>query len=51
MTINPEVIHVPADDGIDLHTWLYWPPQATGPVPVISMAHGFGGMKYHGLDG
>ncbi|QMU77227.1 alpha/beta hydrolase [Streptacidiphilus sp. PB12-B1b] len=51
MTINPEVIHVPADDGIDLHTWLYRPPQATGPVPVISMAHGFGGMKYHGLDG
>ncbi|MGA5200659.1 alpha/beta hydrolase [Streptomyces variegatus] len=51
MSITPEEIYVPVDDGIQLHTWLYRPSSASGPVPVITMAHGFAGMKYHGLDG
>ncbi|MFI9645712.1 alpha/beta hydrolase [Streptomyces sp. NPDC052040] len=63
MVTTPEEIYVPVDDGIDLHTWLYRPAEASAsapapapapvpvPVPVISMAHGFAGLKYHGLDG
>ncbi|MFJ3498262.1 alpha/beta hydrolase [Streptomyces sp. NPDC086091] len=51
MEFTPEEIRVPVDDGIDLHTWLYRPERAAGPVPVITMAHGFAGLKYHGLDG
>lgn len=42
-----EHIHLP--DGTVLHAWLYL-PDGTGPHPAITMSHGFGGTKYHGIE-
>jgi fermentation-respiration switch protein FrsA (DUF1100 family) len=42
-----ELIHLP--DGTVLSAWLFL-PDGTGPHATISMAHGFGGTKYHGIE-
>ncbi|MGI5142297.1 MULTISPECIES: alpha/beta hydrolase [unclassified Streptomyces] len=42
-----ESIHLP--DGTVLSAWLFLPDGA-GPHPAITMAHGFGGTKYHGIE-
>lgn len=39
----------PTADGTTLAGWLYR-PEGTGPWPAITMAHGFGATRYHGLD-
>jgi fermentation-respiration switch protein FrsA (DUF1100 family) len=36
-------------DGTTLSAWLYF-PAADGPWPAITMAHGFGATREHGLD-
>ncbi|GAA1908373.1 alpha/beta hydrolase [Streptantibioticus ferralitis] len=46
-----EDVLVPAADDISLHAWLFRPPVGDGPFPAITMAHGFGGVKYRGLQG
>lgn len=39
----------PAEGGINLSAWLYL-PQGAGRLPAITMAHGYGGTRAHGLD-
>jgi uncharacterized protein len=42
-------VAVTTADGTTLAGWLYRPDGA-GPFPAITMAHGFGATRYHGLD-
>src|SRR5258708_5532166 len=35
---------------VKLSAWLYTPDTAKGPWPGISMAHGYAGIREHGLD-
>lgn len=39
-----------ADGGVTLRGWLYVPTGGTGPYPAITMAHGYAGVKEHGLE-
>src|SRR5690349_16937093 len=39
----------PADGGIMLGAWLFR-PQGAGPHPAITMAHGYAGVKEHGIE-
>ena len=40
-----------ADNGISLRGWLFVPDAATGkPRPAITMAHGYGGTREHGIE-
>jgi len=42
-------IRFPADGGIELGAWLFL-PEAAGPHPAITMAHGFAGTRDHGIE-
>ncbi len=42
-------VRIPAEGGINLGAWLFVPASGQGPYPAITMAHGFGGTKYHRL--
>ncbi|MFE4413297.1 alpha/beta hydrolase [Streptomyces sp. NPDC056821] len=46
-----EEVFVPAADNVQLHAWVFRPPTGDGPLPAITMAHGFGGVKYQSLQG
>lgn len=48
--MQPEEHYVPVGDGIRLHAWVFRPVGKEGPVPAITMAHGFSGLKYRGLQ-
>src|SRR3981189_1351076 len=37
------------EGGVTLHGWLFV-PGAKGPAPAITMAHGYAGVKEHGLE-
>src|SRR5271170_1155641 len=41
-------VSVPAEGGIELGAWLFL-PAGNGVHPAITMAHGFGGTREHGL--
>ncbi|MFM0557577.1 alpha/beta hydrolase, partial [Paraburkholderia sediminicola] len=43
-------VSFPVDGGIDLSAWLFVPEQHDVPLPAITMAHGFAGTKYHGIE-
>ena len=43
-------IEFEAEDGARLRGWLFVPDTKTGPYPGISMAHGYAGVKEHGLE-
>ncbi|WNC95311.1 alpha/beta hydrolase (plasmid) [Paraburkholderia sp. FT54] len=43
-------ISIPAEGGIELSAWLYVPAHRKAPLPAITMAHGFAGTKYHGIE-
>ena len=45
-----EDVSFPADDGVTLRGWLYRPDGATGPGPLVVMAHGFSATKEMYLD-
>ncbi|MGD9528445.1 alpha/beta hydrolase [Pseudonocardia sp.] len=45
-----EDVSFPADDGVTLRGWLYRPDGATGPTPLVVMAHGFSATKEMYLD-
>lgn len=47
--VTRQDIRISLPGGDDLGCWLYT-PSGPGPHPAITMAHGFGGTKYHGLD-
>ena len=42
-------VTIPAEGGIELGAWLFL-REGDGIRPAITMAHGFGGTKEHGLD-
>lgn len=47
-------ITIPLPDGVTLAAWLFVPDggdgAASGPLPTITMAHGFAGTRNHGLE-
>jgi fermentation-respiration switch protein FrsA (DUF1100 family) len=43
-------ILIPVEGGIQLHAWVFEPPTALRPAPAVTMAHGFAGLKYRGLQ-
>ncbi|GAA3434248.1 alpha/beta hydrolase [Kutzneria kofuensis] len=45
-----EDIEFPADGGVTLRGWLFRPDGDDRPRPAITMAHGYAGVKEHGLD-
>jgi dienelactone hydrolase len=48
MTAGSEV-RFPVDDGIELGAWLYLPKGNAQRCPAITMAHGYAGVKEHGI--
>lgn len=42
-------VRFPVEGDLELHAWLFT-PEGTGPFPAITMAHGFAGAKYHGIE-
>jgi len=42
-------VTIPAEGGIELGAWLFL-PEGDGIRPAITMAHGFGGSREHGLE-
>jgi cephalosporin-C deacetylase-like acetyl esterase len=44
-----EDIEFEADGGVRLRGWLFL-PEAPGPHPTITMAHGYAGVRDHGLE-
>ena len=42
-------VTIPAEGGIELGAWLFL-PEGDGIRPAITMAHGFGGTREHGLE-
>ena len=49
MTARSEVRFV--DDGVELGAWLYLPKGDAQRCPAITMAHGYAGVKEHGITG
>ena len=45
-----EDVRFRADGDIELSAWLFVPEPHTGPLPGITMAHGYAGTKYHRLE-
>ncbi|NYJ03971.1 alpha/beta hydrolase [Petropleomorpha daqingensis] len=45
-----EDIEFRTEDGVTLRGWHYAPDGATGPTPLVVMAHGFSAVKEHLLD-
>jgi uncharacterized protein len=43
-------VRFPAEGGIEISAWLFVPEGRTAPLPAITMAHGYAGTKYHGLE-
>ncbi len=48
--MQPEEHYVPVEGGVSLHAWVFRPEGVSGLVPAITMAHGFSGLKYRGLQ-
>ena len=48
--MQPEERFIPVGDGVQLHAWIFRPASGAGPHPAITMAHGFSGLKYRGLQ-
>jgi uncharacterized protein len=44
------VVRFQAEGGIELSAWLFVPGQQAARLPAITMAHGYAGTKYHGLE-
>ncbi|KAA0695406.1 alpha/beta hydrolase [Neorhizobium sp. P12A] len=43
-------VRFPAEGGIELSAWLFVPEGQKQPLPAITMAHGYAGTKYHGIE-
>jgi fermentation-respiration switch protein FrsA (DUF1100 family) len=39
-----------ADGGVTLGGWLFLPEGNRGPLPAITMAHGYAGLREHGIE-
>lgn len=42
-------LRIPAEGGIELGAWLFL-PKSSGVRPTITMAHGFAGIREHGIE-
>lgn len=47
--VERENVEFAADAGVTLRGWLFLPDRP-GPYPAITMAHGYAGIKEHGLE-
>jgi fermentation-respiration switch protein FrsA (DUF1100 family) len=47
--IDRRDVQFAGDGGVQLSAWLYLPTDRPGPLPAITMAHGFGGTRWHGI--
>ena len=47
---RPEEHFIPMGDGVRLHAWVFRPANAPRAAAAITMAHGFSGLKYRGLQ-
>jgi fermentation-respiration switch protein FrsA (DUF1100 family) len=47
--VERQNIEFPGEGGVTLRGWLF-EPDGGGPHPAITMAHGFAGVKEHGLE-
>ena len=45
-----EDVRFPAEGGIELSAWLFVPEHRAARLPAITMAHGYAGTKYHGIE-
>src|SRR5262249_46420481 len=45
-----EDVRFPAEGGIELSAWLFVPERRTARLSAITMAHGYAGTKYHGIE-
>ena len=45
-----EDVCFPAEGGIEFSAWLFMPERRASPLAAITMAHGYAGTKYHGLE-
>jgi len=43
-------VRFPAESGIELSAWLFVPEHRASRLPAITMAHGYSGTKYHGIE-
>lgn len=43
-------VRFPVEGGVELSAWIFVPEHQAGPLPAITMAHGFAGTKYHGIE-
>ncbi|MFJ9411378.1 alpha/beta hydrolase [Streptomyces sp. NPDC101393] len=43
-------VRIPLPDGIELAAWLLLPENTEKRLPAITMAHGFGGPRHHGIE-
>jgi uncharacterized protein len=48
-TVRREDVEFTAEGGVIMRGWLFM-PDGPGPHPAITMAHGFAGVKEHGLE-
>jgi uncharacterized protein len=48
MTTREEV-RFRVEGGVELGAWLYLPPKGNGPTPAITVAHGYAGIREHGI--
>jgi len=46
---TPTEVRFPVDDGVELGAWLYLPKSDAQRRPAITMAHGYAGVKEHGI--
>jgi fermentation-respiration switch protein FrsA (DUF1100 family) len=44
-----EEVRFAVDGGVELGAWLYLPQTGNGPAPAITMAHGYAGIREHGI--
>lgn len=42
-------VEFPGEGNVQISAWLYL-PDSTGPLPAITMAHGYGGTRDHGIE-
>ncbi len=45
-----ENVTFPVEGGVELSAWFFTPDNQNSRLPGITMAHGYGGTKHHGLE-
>jgi uncharacterized protein len=50
MMFDRRDVEFDADSGLKLRGWLFVPEGRSWPRPAVTMAHGYAGVKEHGLE-